>query len=298
MGCAQKPETMRRLVAKEADAGVRADKFVAEKYSKFSRSALLALFNKQLVTLNGKAVKPGQKIRKGDTLNINDILLTAQPKKIDLPIIYQDTDVIVINKPSGVLTHSKGALNSEPTVASFIGDKISKELQGNRAGIIHRLDRDTSGVIICAKNMAAQTWLQKQFSERKVQKHYLAIVEGQPKPAQALIDAPIARNPKNPRSFMVSSSGKSAQTEYQVTRSIQRDGKTFSLLALKPITGRTHQLRVHLKYLGRPVVGDSFYGNPDSNFMLHASRLKLTLPSGQRKIFSAPAPDYFGKFLK
>lgn len=277
---------------------MRADMFVTKKYPAFSRSTLASLFDKKLVVVNGKAAKAGQKIRSGDKFSIDDKILVKKPGKIDLPIIFQNKDVIVINKPAGVLTHSKGVLNDEPTVAGFIKDAIDKELEGNRAGIVHRLDRATSGVIICAKNLTAQVWLQRQFSARRAQKYYLAIVEGEPKPKQAIIDAPIARNPKNPRSFMVSSSGKPAQTKYGVTKTFRRSSKVYSLLGLKPITGRTNQIRVHLKYIGHPIVGDGLYGQPGSDLMLHAHQLKIALPGGQSRVFSAPEPRYFKDFLK
>ncbi len=282
----------------ESAIGLRADVLVTQRYSNFSRSTLLTLFDRQLVTINGKPAKPGQKIRLGDKLSIDDKILKKIPSKIDLPIIYEDKDVLVINKPAGILTHSKGTFNEEPTVASFIRDKIDQSLTGNRAGIVHRLDRATSGVIICAKNLPTQTWLQKQYSQRKVQKQYLAIVEGKLKTQRAIIDAPIARNPKNPRSFMVNNHGKSAQTEYRVIESFQRAGKAYSVVSLKPVTGRTNQIRVHLKFIGHPIVGDDLYGHPGGNLMLHARQLKITLPGGKNTVFSVPEPQYFKDFLK
>jgi len=198
---------------------------------------------------------------------------------------------VVIDKPSGILTHAKGALNTEATVASFIKNKISDEqLGGNRAGIVHRLDRQTSGLIITAKNKAALNWLQKQFSNRKVKKTYLAIVEGRPKPEAAIIDAPIARNPKKPQTFIVSSSGKSAQSQYKVLKTFRIKNNSYSLLELKPKTGRTHQLRVHLAYIGHPVVGDPVYGQPRKRLLLHATKLELSLPNGTAKSFISPMP--------
>ena len=161
---------------------------------------------------------------------------------------------------------------------------------------MHRLDRATSGVIICAKTPDALTWLQKQFAQRRTKKIYLAIVDGQVDPAAAIIDAPIARNPKKPQTFYVNSTGKTAQTEYRVIKEFTKNSKTYSLLELKPTSGRTHQLRVHLKYIGHPIVGDPVYGSGGVNLLLHASSLELTLPSSERKIFESTMPKHFKDF--
>jgi 23S rRNA pseudouridine1911/1915/1917 synthase len=135
------------------DAGVRADIFVAKKYPQFARAALSILFDKKIVIINGKAAKAGAKIKEGDSISLDESKLFMKPKEIILPVLYEDSNVMVINKPAGILTHSKGSLNTEATVASFIEPHInSYELIGSRAGIVHRLDRGTSGVIVTAKN--------------------------------------------------------------------------------------------------------------------------------------------------
>jgi 23S rRNA pseudouridine1911/1915/1917 synthase len=222
-----------------------------------------------------------------------------QPEEITLPVIYEDKNVAVINKPAGVLTHSKGSMNTEGTVATFIAPLIdSYELLGNRAGIVHRLDRATSGVIITAKNAAVMNYLQKQFSQRKTKKIYYAIVEGWPKPEAAVIDAPIERNPKKPQTFKVGLRGKTAQTGYKVLKKVEKNGQKYALLELKPVTGRTHQLRVHLAYIKHPVAGDAVYGRVSDKMYLNAHSLEITLPDGQRKIFQAPLPKIFGEFMK
>lgn len=242
--------------------------------------------------LNGSPAKPSNRLRPDDAVKIDESLLTVEPPAIDLPIIYENNDVIVINKPDGVLTHSKGALNLEPSVASFIKPKLTDEtLSGNRAGIVHRLDRHTSGVIISAKTQVAQKWLQKQFSTRKVKKTYVAVVEGEVQPTAAMIDAPLARNPKRPQTFMVSAAGKPAQTEYEVQEVFDAGGKKTTKLLLRPETGRTHQLRVHMAYINHPIIGDAVYGQPGGQLLLHAYELELTLPDKQRRIFRAPIPD-------
>jgi 23S rRNA pseudouridine1911/1915/1917 synthase len=289
---------MRKLKAGELDAGVRADVFITAKYPQFSRSSLEGLFENDQVTLKKKTVKPSYKMRAGDTLTVDDSYITREPAVVDLPIIYEDDDVVVINKPAGMLTHSKGALNTESTVASFIKSKLHDGFPDtNRAGIVHRLDRGTSGLIITAKTPEALSWLQRQFSARKTKKIYLAVVEGVPEPAEAIIDAPIARNPRKPQTFYVNSVGKPAQTEYKILKKLNLDGKVYALLEVRPQTGRTHQIRLHMAYIGHPVVGDRTYGTDGPNLMLHAASLELTLPSRERKVFKAPEPASFKEFM-
>ncbi len=290
---------MLKLIAKEKDEAKRVDVFLAENLPDFSRSSLAGLFDKKLVMVNGHMVKPSYKLREKDKLKADISLLTAQPDNIKLPIIYEDDAVIVINKPAGVLTHSKGGLNTEATVASFIGPMLNDEnLIGNRAGIVHRLDRATSGVIITAKNAKALKQLQKQFSTRKVSKIYLAIVDGVPSPQEAIIDAPIERNPKQPQTFRVGGSGKPSQTRYKVLKVLNKSTNLCSLLELNPQTGRTHQLRVHLKYIGHPVVGDRVYGHAGDNLYLHAKSLEITLPGVKKKKFEASEPKIFKDFCR
>lgn len=278
---------------------MRADIFIAGKYPKFTRSSLEMLFRGGKISLNSKPLKPSYKLRHGDILSVDEQLLTQSPEPIELPVIYEDDDVVVINKPAGLLTHSKGAINNEATVASFVGPKLNdKSLSGNRAGIVHRLDRATSGVLIAAKNDKALKWLQKQFSTRKVKKTYLAVVEGLLKPQQAIIDAPIARNPKKPQTFYVNQAGKAAQTEYEVLNIFKLKGEDYSMVRLKPLTGRTHQIRVHMAYINHPVVGDWLYGKGADRLMLHSAALELTLPNRQRQTFTVPAPEIFRELDK
>lgn len=285
----------------EADVGKRTDVFVAEKYPDFSRSSLRTLFEQKLITVNSKPEEPGDKLKAGDLVSVDVSLLNQIPEELNLPTLYEDSEVIVVNKPSGVLTHSKGALNTEATYASFLKPRITdKTLTGNRAGVAHRLDRLTSGVIIGAKTSDALKHLQKQFSTRKVIKTYLAVVEGIPAQQAAIIDAPIGRNPARPQTFKVISGGKTARTGYKTLKSFDKAGKTYSLIKLTPVTGRTHQIRVHLAYIGHPVVGDTVYGlkNQTAPFLLHASSLKLKLPGGEIKQFQAPPPSLLKEFLK
>jgi len=283
---------------KAADAGLRVDVFVAKKYPQFARAALSVLFDKQIVLINDKTAKAGQKVKEKDIVSLDESKLFMQPEKITLPVLYEDENVMVINKLEGVLTHSKGSINTEGSVATFISPYInSYELLGSRAGIVHRLDRATSGVIITAKNASAMIYLQKQFSQRKTKKTYLAIIEGWPQLEQAVIDAPIERNPKKPQTFRVGSGGKPAQTEYKILEKFEKNGKPYSFIELKPVTGRTHQLRVHLKHIGHPIVGDKVYGKPAQHMYLHAASLEITIPDGERKVFKADSPKYFKEFM-
>mgnify|MGYP001063764209 CR=1 FL=1 len=269
----------------------RADVLLAQANPDYSRAALAKLFDKGLVTLDGKELKSGDKIMPGSPIQADLSSLQKTTEEIDLPVLYEDDDCIVINKPAGVLTHVQGAFNPEPTVASFLRQK-SKELEdGERAGVVHRLDRPTSGVIIGAKNKRAMAWLQKQFADRKPHKTYVAIVEGHLKQPEAVIDMPIDRNPKAPATFRVGANGKPAITHYKVLQESEKE----SLVELKPQTGRTHQLRVHLQKVGHPIVGDPLYGKGKhgDRLFLHAHSLEIELPNGETKTFTAPLPPEF-----
>lgn len=274
----------------------RLDVFVQTAMPRLSRAFVRRLCDDGKIMVDGKIVtKSGYKLREGDTIAIDyDEAQLDEIPAIDLPILYEDDDCVVINKPVGVLTHSKGAFNPEATVATFMRDKL-QDMGGERAGIVHRLDRATSGVIICAKNTAALSFLQKQFSQRKVKKTYNAIIEGTLEPDEAIIDMAIERNPKAPATFRVGPNGKHATTHYKVIQT----GAGNSLLELKPETGRTHQLRVHLAHVGHPIIGDPLYGGkPADRLYLHALSLEITLPNRERKIFEAPLPPAFATLLQ
>lgn len=269
----------------------RLDQKVVELLPQLSRAFAAKLVEQGKVSVNGQpSTKPGHKLNANDQVKVDyDVAETEQIPDIKLPILYEDDDCVVISKPVGVLTHSKGAFNPEATVATWLSSR-TKDMSGERAGIVHRLDRATSGVMICAKNPAALSWLQKQFSQRKVKKTYVAIVTGKLKETHAIIDMPIERNPKAPATFRVGANGKFAVTEYEVTQENAR----YSLIRLAPQTGRTHQLRVHLAKLEHPIVGDVLYdGEPAERMFLHALSLEITLPSRERKTFTAALPKSF-----
>lgn len=273
---------------------IRLDIAVQKQLPNYSRSTAAKLISDGLVKINGKIInKPSFKLNVNDKLFINDKFLKVKLPKIDIPIIYEDKDVVVINKPAGVLVHSKGSYNPEATVASWLQTKYSGR-QSNRAGIVHRLDRLTSGVMIVGKNDQATKWLQKQFATRKVNKTYIAITKNHFSLPQAIIDLPIERHPQKPQSFRVGPNGKSAITEYKVLKTNQ----SFSLVELKPTTGRTHQLRVHLAYLKHPIVGDTLYGGLNADRLyLHAKSLEIVLPSNKLQQFEAPLPKAFKMYI-
>ena len=274
----------------------RLDIELAKRYPEFSRSAIQKYIKAGHVYIRGEqAIKPKQEVSETDIIELHP------PEKQDfskneLPLLYMDDFVVVVNKPSGVLTHSKGALNDEFTVAEFMRKHTVVGLETSRPGIVHRLDRDTSGVLIGARTEEAASSIKKQFADRKVRKKYLAIVEGVPKLERAKIDLPIGRNPSAPSTFRVDPSGKSAVTYYEV---LATDGQK-SLLLLKPETGRTHQLRVHMQHINCPIMGDRVYGTGKvkKRLYLHALSLEVTTPPSRRQVFKAPAPQEFIDIFK
>lgn len=280
----------------EISRAERLDQYVIRQLPELTRSYASKLIEQGRVTVNGEPqFKAGYKLRESDKVKIdhNAADLPDIPE-IKLQVLYEDDDCAVISKPVGLLSHSKGAYNPEATVESWLKSRL-KGITGDRAGIVHRLDRATSGVMIVAKTPEALLWLQKQFSQRKVKKTYLAVVEGELKQTEAVIDMPIERNPKKPQTFRVGSNGKPAVTAYKVVKT----GNHCSLVELKPETGRTHQLRVHLAQIGHPIVGDTFYGGKTAErLFLHAKELEITIPSKERRIFSVPVPVEFNIILK
>jgi 23S rRNA pseudouridine1911/1915/1917 synthase len=284
----------------EISRAERLDQRVVSLMPVLSRSFAVQLIRDGKVTLNGVVVtKAGTKIQPYD-----DVVLDYEPQDftvpdIDLPVLYEDDECVVIVKPVGLLTHSKGAFNPEPSVATWLHNRIvdetllddDKDSLNSRAGIVHRLDRATSGVMICAKTPKALSWLQKQFADRKVQKTYMAVVNGRVEPPEAVIDMPVERNPKAPATFRVGVRGKHARTAYKVVAS----NDTYSLVELKPETGRTHQLRVHLNHFHHPIVGDTLYGGePAERMYLHAQSLTIITGHGKdAQTFTAPLPPEF-----
>ncbi len=274
---------------------MRLDVRVAQDNPEQSRSVWQKLIEAGQVSVNGTVRTVGK-----SSVTEDDVIEVITPVAPDhshstLPVLYEDDNVIVIDKPVGILAHSKGALNDEFTVAEFVRAKTSYKHDTNRPGIIHRLDRATSGIMLCVKNDDTASYIARQFSDRTVKKQYAAITSGVPKESEAVIELPIGRNPSAPSTFRVDAVGKPAETYYAVVRASEK----HALVRLNPKTGRTHQLRVHMEYIGTPIVGDTVYGKEKADRMfLHAEQLELTLPGGDRRVFTSPIPSEFAAMVQ
>ncbi|MCL2722191.1 MAG: RluA family pseudouridine synthase [Treponema sp.] len=283
---------------------LRLDRYVSEVLSILSRSQIKA--RSLAAKVNGKDVKLSRNVKQGDRLELQwdenpPIDIIAQD--IPLEIIYEDEKCVVVNKEQGMVVHP-GAGNRLGTLANALYfrrlAKACAEPQNLRPGIVHRLDKETSGIIICAYNDETHVFLADQFKARKVIKNYFAIVQGTPKEQKGRIETFIARDKKDRKQFVVCAQGKSAVTSYKVIKS----WNNYSLVLLRPRTGRTHQLRVHMRHLGNPILGDPVYGNSDRHFsqvslMLHSKNLTITLPGeSEKKTFSSPMPERFKVIIK
>ena len=256
---------------------VRLDVMMAGIYKSYNRSTLAKFIKNGFVEVDDVPVlKPNAKFPMGVKI---DLKVPKALKNADVKPekIYEDENVLVLNKPAGLLSMAKGGYCPEKTLEDF-------------GLLVHRLDRDTSGVVILAKNPETQTFLRRQFQDRKAHKTYFAVVTGAPKMPEARLDLPIARDLKHPTTFRVDPRGKQAETFYKVLKADEK----HALLELKPTSGRTHQLRVHMKYLEHPIVGDPIYGvEKGERLFLHAGALEITLPGGERKVFEAALPQEF-----
>ena len=261
----------------EAPEKKRLDMIMVEIYKSYNRSTLQKFIENGFVKVDGVVVKkPNQKFEDGVKIELN---VPESQKNADLTpeVIYEDENVLVLDKPAGLLSMAKGEYCPEKTLEDY-------------GLLVHRLDRDTSGVVILAKNPETQSMLRRQFQDRRAHKTYYAIISGRPKMDEARIFLPIARDLKRPTTFRVDANGKDSETFYKVVRA---DDK-HTLLELKPTTGRTHQLRVHMKFIGHPIMGDKVYGGESAErLFLHAGGLEITLPGGRRMQFEAPLPESF-----
>ena len=262
---------------KEAEQKVRLDILMKDIYRSYNRSSIQKFIENDFVTVDGEVVtKPNTRVKDGVKIELK---IPEDLKNADVQpeVIFENDKVLVVNKPSGLLSEAKGEYCPERTLADF-------------GMVAHRLDRDTSGVMILAKDEDTLHFLKRQFQRRTVHKTYYAVVEGLPKLEQAKIDLPLLRDMKRPTTFRVDANGKESITFYRLLKT----NGDYSLVELKPITGRTHQLRVHMQYLGHPIVGDRVYGLGDKNRLcLHAGELEVTLPGGERKVFRVPRPRSF-----
>jgi len=289
----------------ENEAKIRLDRFLANKLPEYSRSRLQHLVRTGFVRLNGATTRPRHLVRSGDKIELTEAPLEKidnQPEPIPLEVLFEDKDIIVINKPPGLVVHPGAghrqhtlvnALLSHCPTLSGIGGK-------ERPGIVHRLDKETSGCLVVAKNDGAHRELSRQFAERSVEKIYLALVAGKLRKDAGVIEEKIGRHPVHRQRMSVASArGRPAKTDYRVVCS----GDQASLVECRLYSGRTHQIRVHLHHLGHPVLGDKVYAaHLAKNFprhMLHAWKLGFRHPrSGESKSFEAPLPDDFTAAMK
>lgn len=284
----------------------RADVFVCDMLEGYTRSAVKKLFDGN-VTINGRQAKPSQSVSAGDVACVNlpePVSAEAKPEDIPIDIVYEDNDIAVINKQQGLTVHA-GNGNPDGTLVNALLYRLDN-LSGIggviRPGILHRIDKNTSGLLVVAKNDAAHLSLARQIAEKTCRRTYLALLEGNVKTDSGVISACIGRDPSDRVRMAVVDErhGKSAVTEYEVLE--RSRGYTLCRFVLQ--TGRTHQIRVHAKYIGHPVVGDDVYGRKKREFglkgqLLHACRLELDHPAtGKRMCFTAPLPDYFSAVLK
>jgi 23S rRNA pseudouridine1911/1915/1917 synthase len=303
------PHTIEARVDLASDAGMRLDVFIAEKLGLFSRSQARARIVSVMV--NGAAARLARHVRVGDRLVVvytdppsSDLVAQEMP----LSVLFENDDVVVIDKQQGLVVHP-GSGNLSGTLVNgllfhYRGFTDGFEPGNVRPGIVHRLDKETSGVIIVAKNARAHEYLAGQFRDRSVRKRYVAIVQGTLPAAEGRIEAHLARDPHERKRFRcVTEGGRSAVTRYRTLQSFGAGSSARSFVLLFPRTGRTHQLRVHMRHVGAPIVGDPLYGYrdplfPDATLMLHARGLRITLP-GERepRQFLAPVPERFRVML-
>lgn len=294
----------RRIEAQPEDAGLRLDVCLAARFPDLTRSRLKNLIDDGLVTVNGRPAKAGQKLEPGDAVECTvpeAAPIAAKPEDIPLDIVYEDGDLIVLNKPRGLVVHP-AAGNERGTLVNALLNHCT-DLSGIageiKPGIVHRLDKDTTGLLVVAKNDKAHLSLSAQIGEKSVRRIYLALVEGNIKEDSGRVDAPLGRSRTDRKQIAVVEGGRTAATQYFV---LERFGDV-TLVECHLETGRTHQIRVHMKHIGHPVVGDSVYGVRKQRFqlqgqLLHAARLEFTHPStGERMGFAAPLPADFEAVL-
>ena len=285
--------TSHNIIVEEGET--RLDQFLAGQDIGLTRSRLRQLIGSGDVLVNGAAVKPSHRVRHGDRVLVSvppPRPSVAVPQDISLTVVYQDADLVVIDKPAGLAAHPGPGHPDRTLVNGLLA--LCPDIQGIggeiRPGIVHRLDKDTSGLMIAAKTESAHHGLSQQIKDRLVHKGYLALMEGAPSPATGVIDAPIARDPRRRTRMAVTAGGRESRTSYRL---LEQAGR-YSLLELQLHTGRTHQARLHLAWLGHPIFGDAVYGNRSPllpRHFLHAHRLAFAHPAtGEPLEFSSPLP--------
>ena len=296
----------RCIELKVLEAGARLDKYVAQNANDLSRTLVQKLLEAGMVTVNGDVVKSSYRVELGDAVVVfvpSPEPTQILPERLPLSILYEDTDVIVVDKAAGMVVHPAFGHRSGTLVNALLAHCPDLAGIGGqiRPGIVHRLDKDTSGLIVVAKNDNAHQHLQRQFKERQVHKTYLALTEGVLATAHGVIDAPIGRDPMHRQRMAVQRrGGREARTEYRVQEYFLQN----SLVAAEPVTGRTHQIRIHFAFIGHPIVGDRVYGFAKQRLevwrqFLHAARLAFALPSSGKLVeFQSELPPELASVLK
>jgi 23S rRNA pseudouridine1911/1915/1917 synthase len=299
------PEAQPRLfhlTAESNDTGKRLDQLVHERLPEFSRSRIQEWIRQERVQVNGQSKRPSHVIRAGEIIDVTPAdppPLRATPEDIPLTVLYEDQDVVAIDKPAGMVVHAGAGVHSGTLVNALLHrfgglSGVGGEM---RPGIVHRLDRYTSGVLLVARNDASHRRLAAQFSSRQVEKIYLALVHGSMKGEHGRIDRPIARDPvRRIRMTARLDSGRAAWSEWRVLRRFAG----FTFLEVRIGTGRTHQIRVHLSSIGHPVAGDTLYGAPAkaARYFLHAHRIRFHQPTtGQELVVESPLPPDLQNWL-
>ncbi len=295
------------LKVEKIDQKKRIDTYISEQKENFTRSKVQRLIGEQKITVNGKKVKASYNVQENDTIEIIEeepIQANIKPQDITLDVIYEDKDIIIINKQKGMVVHPANG-NYDGTLVNAIMAKCKDSLSGIggeiRPGIVHRLDKDTSGAIIVAKNDKAHVNLSNQIKNHNVTKTYIALVRGIIKENQATIKMPIARSKTDRKKMAVDPKGKEAITHFEV---LERFENKYTLLKVNIETGRTHQIRVHMSYIGYPLVGDEVYSNGKNEFgikgqCLHAWKLDFKHPITEKPMhIEAKIPEYFEEVIK
>ena len=281
----------------------RLDKYISEQIPDLSRTRVKELIDDNKILVNGKKEKPSYKIADQDQISIEipkKEPLNLEPENLNLDIVYEDDDVIVVNKPQGMVVHPAAGHPDHTLVNGLLYHtrELAKSPEGFRPGIVHRIDKDTSGLLMVAKNDKARESLEKQLAAKTNKREYLALVHGNFDTQSGVINAPIGRNPYNRKQMAVNPDGKQAVTHFQVLEQF----KDYSLVKCILETGRTHQIRVHMKYIGHPLAGDPLYGPKKTlkgnGQFLHAETLGFEQPTtGEWLEFSCPIPPIFQKQL-
>ena len=280
----------RRFTVNNGAAGERLDLYLAAVLES-SRSHAARLLKAQAVTINSVPARPSYHVQPGDTVEVaGETTNTHRPDPPALPVVYEDADLLVVDKPAGITMHPGARNEGKATVADFARSHTS-DTDPERPGIVHRLDRDTSGLVVLAKTPTAKAFMQRQFQERQVHKTYLALLVGHPNPPAAVIKLPLDRDPTHPLRRAIHPGGREAITSYRTIANFPG----YALVEANPKTGRTHQIRVHYASLGHQVAGDTTYGPPKrplglTRHFLHAAKLAFTTPSNQKLKLESPLP--------